>query len=390
MNYLYYLVEVNLYLTLLALLYRIGFRRLSFFRINRISLLLFPAIAFLIPLLDLARSAGLPLPVPGSPVNVFHNPVTAGFEQGSSMVVYGIITVYLLGVLYHLVKLLINIGRILRLTRAYPITKADGISQVHVPPSVPPFTFFHYMFINEQQRRDAAIVSHECTHIRQHHSADVLYFELITALCWFNPFIRHYTTSIKELHEFIADEEASQYASDAASYAMLLVKQAGVHPEQQALTSQIFNESNLKNRIIMLSKDPSGRYQRIRYAFGPLLIVSFIAFSAVYCSKSGDRLSAADQQINADVNYEYLFTRTVEGKPLSRDTITLTLEELGAPQHPNMNPDKTKKGSGVIVEDVKLESIEVKDVKLENIELNPNYRIGIRIDPPAPANKVSQ
>lgn len=406
MSYLYYLIEVNLYLTLFVLLYRIGFRKLSFFQLNRISLLLFPAIAFLIPLLDLARSAGLPLPAPDNQVNVFHNPVTAGVEQGSSTVVYCIITIYLLGVLYHLVKLLVNIGRIRQLARAYPITKADGISQVQVPASVPPFTFFRYMFISEEQRRDTAITAHEFIHIRQYHSADILYFELITALCWFNPFIRHYSTTVKELHEFIADEEASRYAPDAASYAMLLVRQAAAHPVQGALTSQIFNQSNLKNRIIMLSKDPSGRYQRIRYAFGPLLMISFIAFSAVYCSKSADTISAEGHRLNADINQEYLFTQVVEGKPITGDTIVVravTLEEPEVAGKADTKPGETKT---IEVRALTLEELEdrgaagkantkpgaitIEEVKLETIELNPNYRIGIRIDPPAPANKDSQ
>ena len=56
-----------------------------------------------------------------------------------------------MGVLYHLIQLLVNTGRILQLARVYTVTKEDGIKQVHVPPSVSPFTFFNYMFINEQQ-----------------------------------------------------------------------------------------------------------------------------------------------------------------------------------------------------------------------------------------------
>lgn len=373
MNYAYYLIEVNLYLTLFVLLYRIGLRRLSFFQLNRISLLLFPVIAFLIPLLYLARSAGLPLPAPDNEVNVFHNPVTAGFEQGGRIVVYVIITIYVLGVLYHLVKLLVNIGRILQLTRAYPITKADGISQVHVPPSVPPFTFFHYMFINEQQRRHTAIAAHEHIHIRQYHSADILYFELVAALCWFNPFIRQYKTTIKELHEFIADEEASRHATDAASYAMLLVRQAGAHPVQSALTSQIFNQSNLKNRIIMLSKDPSGRYQRIRYAFGPLLVIAFIAFSAAYCSKSANDAGIDQGQPRPLSITDYNKEQVVEGFLVPIEVKELKLEDV--------LPEGVKLNAITIPGNANTSEIRIEDVKLENIELEPDLRIGLREDP---------
>jgi len=287
-------------------------------------------------------------------VNVFYNPVTAGFERGGRMVVYFILSAYLLGVLYHLVRLLINISRILKLTRAFAVTKEAGLTQVHVPPAVQPFTFFNYMFINGQQRRHPAIAAHEYVHIRQYHSADILYFELIAALCWFNPFVRYYKTTIKELHEFIADEEACRHAPDAASYAMLLVREASTPDRPQALTSQLFNQSNLKNRIIMLSKDPSGRYQRIRYVFGPVLIVSFIAFSAVYCSKSSDR--APGEQLNADVNYDYLETQTVEGKPLT-----------GVRFQP---------------------PVVVKDVELENIIVEGKPRSGVRFQPPVVVKDV--
>ena len=67
-------------------------------------------------------------------------------------------------------------------------------------------------------------MKHELFHIQQKHSWDIIYLELLTIICWLNPFFYFIKKEIKVIHEFLAD----QYASDQQNkgeYAELLLMQ---------------------------------------------------------------------------------------------------------------------------------------------------------------------
>ena len=55
-----------------------------------------------------------------------------------------------------------------------------------------PYSFFHYIFVNrrdyQEQLVEKEILHHELAHVRQNHSADILFAELLLCFTWFNPF----------------------------------------------------------------------------------------------------------------------------------------------------------------------------------------------------------
>jgi beta-lactamase regulating signal transducer with metallopeptidase domain len=73
-----------------------------------------------------------------------------------------------------------------------------------------PFSFGNSIFINKQlhsldELRE--IVRHEFVHVKQKHSMDILWSELLCIACWYNPFSWLLKRSIRQNLEFIADSK---------------------------------------------------------------------------------------------------------------------------------------------------------------------------------------
>lgn len=67
------------------------------------------------------------------------------------------------------------------------------------------FSFFKKVAVDENSPEKEVILQHEMVHVKQWHSADVIFFELFAIVNWFNPIAYFYQKAIKNIHEFIAD-----------------------------------------------------------------------------------------------------------------------------------------------------------------------------------------
>jgi len=85
------------------------------------------------------------------------------------------------------------------------------------------FSFFKSIFLGDKviAKDHESIVKHELVHIRQRHSYDLLFFELMRILGWFNPLVYVYQSRVSELHEFIADAQVAK-TNKKAQYEFLL------------------------------------------------------------------------------------------------------------------------------------------------------------------------
>lgn len=150
------------------------------------------------------------------------------------------------------------------------------------------FSFFKFVFVDKDLQNRETILAHEYVHIRQLHSFDVILFEIIGAVCWFNPIAYYYKKAIKNIHEFIADEIASKHEASKADYAMLLFSQQfGLALNPQQLTNQFFSKSTLKTRIEMLQKPRSKRTALLKYGLTvPLFMLMLVIASASIAKKT--------------------------------------------------------------------------------------------------------
>jgi beta-lactamase regulating signal transducer with metallopeptidase domain len=73
----------------------------------------------------------------------------------------------------------------------------------------PPFSFFPYVVIPKKTFESGdylEILAHEKAHIRQGHTFDLLFSELLIVFLWFNPFIWLIKRSMALNHEYLADK----------------------------------------------------------------------------------------------------------------------------------------------------------------------------------------
>jgi hypothetical protein len=122
-------------------------------------------------------------------------------------------------------------------------------------------------------------------HIRQKHSADIVFIELIKIINWFNPLIYLLQISLKTIHEYIADEQTAAQESDALSYSSFLVSNAyGLNGSP--LAHSFFNYNLLKKRIIMLNQKRSGKLARLKYLVAVPISAGLLCASTLVFSKS--------------------------------------------------------------------------------------------------------
>lgn len=172
------------------------------------------------------------------------------------------------------------------------------------------FSFFRFKRVDPNLSDFETINRHEEVHIQQFHSVDILLMELAGLVVWFNPVIYLYKSSIKSIHEYLADEAAAEFEGSKRNYALLLLSKAlGVNPE---LTNSFVRQSEVKKRILMLQKERSDQRSLWKYLWLiPLLSTLLLLSSAVNGSKTiGDNgaengLTAEANGLNRNVNDTY-------------------------------------------------------------------------------------
>jgi len=145
--------------------------------------------------------------------------------------------------------------------------------------SIIPFSFGNAVFINCNQHSSEEleeIVRHEFVHVRQRHTIDIIWAELLCILNWYNPFVWMLKKSIRQNLEFIADNKVIENGINKKEYQYLLLKVIGNN--QYSIATQ-FNFSSLKKRIAMMNKTKSARLQVGRFLFlVPVLAIILLAF----------------------------------------------------------------------------------------------------------------
>ena len=283
MSWIYYLLEANLYLAAFYGFYRLFLHRETFYTLNRYYLLCTAVIAFILPLFQVSylyNLIGLSRQMP------FNENLGTMITQKQEINMDMLITYAYIGIaVVFLSRLIINLFHILICAFRNAKLRKDHVIYVELPGSETAFSFFNLLFINPNASEKITIIKHEMVHIHQKHSADILFFEVIQILNWFNPITYLLKKEVKLLHEYIADEDTTSIIQKH-EYAMFLIQNSfGVLPNQ--LTNQIFNQSILKMRINMLNKEKSTGRARLKLLLllpvvSGMLCTSTMAFTKDY------------------------------------------------------------------------------------------------------------
>lgn len=158
----------------------------------------------------------------------------------------------------------------------------DGVRLVVVDQPVAPFSWMNTIVVNRQDyaERNALLLIHERSHIRLHHSRDVVFVELLTVLQWFNPVVWLLSRDLRTVHEYEADEAVLSQGADTAQYITLLMHKAmGV---QACVLANGINTSETKKRVKMMIKMKSPRWSWLKC----LYIVPIAALSLAVTART--------------------------------------------------------------------------------------------------------
>lgn len=275
-----YLLKVSFGLVLFYALYWGLLRKHTYFTANRIYLLLVMGLSCLAPWVVLPEAAHEQVPMQVMALGAVSGGVIQVEKPPLFTLEQGILMAYLVGVLFMLGRLIWRLSQIFKMVRAGEHQPFGDCVLVTVDDSsMSSFSFFNYLVLNQKDANvyGQVVVSHELVHIQQRHSWDLLWVEVVQALLWFNPILIFYKRSLKEIHEFIADENATN--GDRLSYAYTLVGYAlGVSP--QTLTNNFFDVKQLKSRIAMLTKKRSSKWVLGRYLMVVPVVIGLVVLVA--------------------------------------------------------------------------------------------------------------
>jgi beta-lactamase regulating signal transducer with metallopeptidase domain len=129
-----------------------------------------------------------------------------------------------------------------------------------------PFSFFRTIYINPALNDEdlKAILNHEQIHVSQWHSIDIMLFETICALCWYNPLVWLLRHAMRQNIEFYTDKQILEAGYDRRQYQQELLKVSQI-PTYLKIANN-FNFNHLKKRITMMNKKKSNRMQLLKFA----------------------------------------------------------------------------------------------------------------------------
>ena len=284
-----YLVETAICLILFYSIYKIFLQKETFFLFNRYYLMATVLLSFIIPALNFNFNANSELIIYN---NVLSTVIVGadGFEQvvSKKLSTQQILTyLYAFGVSLFLLRFLIQLFQLLIIIKRNKIRHSKNLQFVITNKNISPFTFFNIIFLNNfgiSEGNMEKIIAHEQAHVRQLHSVDLLIVEFITIIQWFNPVIWMYRKSLKEVHEYLADEDVLKQGYDSINYQKLIFNLiAG--DENYNLTSN-FDCSLTKKRLIMMTKIKTPKWAKLKVlVLLPIVTVLILAFA---CSQKND------------------------------------------------------------------------------------------------------
>lgn len=285
MSWAHYLLQVNIYLVIFYCFYKLLLDKETYFVLNRIYLIASGVLSLAIPFLRFEWFNQQPVAKHISvSVDQLNSLVTQAtvvedmpkeFNWGNLIVI-----IYLLGILFCLGRFIFQLIAVRKLLK----TIGNGMA----------FSFLNKKIISNNLPEAATVNLHEDIHVKQLHTIDVLFFEFLGIITWFNPIIYAYKNTIKNIHEYLADEAAAKFQGDKEAYSILLLSQAfGVRPN--SLTNGFFTKSLIKKRIFMLHKERSKKIAILKYGlFVPLFALTLLLSSATI-RKNNHILNMADR-----------------------------------------------------------------------------------------------
>jgi hypothetical protein len=322
-----YLLNVALIITGCLAFYKLLLQKETFYRLNRFVLMACLAIAFALPLLPVPQQLSLkktstPTQFQNTrpPKNIVNQPQVAepigNNTVSSNTLIDWMVYLYWFGVVVFGINFIVQL--LVLLLRAYrnPVI-IDGIYRiVEIKGDKPPCSFGNTIFINPEKYEWETynqILQHEKVHIREKHSLDLVFAELVLIFQWFNPFAWLYRKEIENNLEFLTDEVlVEKEAVEKSGYQLSLLKVST--PQLPLHLTTNYNQSLLKKRIAMMNAKKSNLHTTWKYFFlVPLMLLFASLFNEPVAKAQG---AEKNNQASGTATEGYWFA-TIKGDQIN-------------------------------------------------------------------------
>ena len=295
-----YSVKSALVLTLLYLPYMLILRKESFFRLNRTVLLLILFLSLVLPLMNIhslswdsqpvVQAARQQMVEVGIPVNagmLLPEVAVQGERNGIQVSWFHIVSfLFVLGMLFVFflrVSQILRMGYVIR-TGSLWHQREDGVMVYCHADDVSPFSWMDNIVISARDYDENAreILLHERGHVMARHSWDLLLLALLQTMQWWNPLVYILGGSLRDVHEYEADDFVLRSGVSAKAYQLLLIKK--VVGASSYTFANNFDHSLTLKRITMMQKSKSSVWMRSKVLY--IIPMATLALSAFATSES--------------------------------------------------------------------------------------------------------
>ena len=295
-----YSVKSALVLTLLYLPYMLILRKESFFRLNRTVLLLILLLSLVLPLMNIhslswdsqpvVQAARQQMVEVGIPVNagmLLPEVAVQGERNGIQVSWFHIVSfLFVLGTLFVFflrVSQILRMGYVIR-TGSLWHQREDGVMVYCHADDVSPFSWMDNIVISARDYDENAreILLHERGHVMARHSWDLLLLALLQTMQWWNPLVYILGGSLRDVHEYEADDFVLRSGVSAKAYQLLLIKK--VVGASSYTFANNFDHSLTLKRITMMQKSKSSMWMRSKVLY--IIPMATLALSAFATSES--------------------------------------------------------------------------------------------------------
>ncbi len=317
--FLFYLLKSGCCLVIFYIFFKLMMSRSTFFRFNRITLLVGLSGCTLLPLIELTTTEETFLHTPlyaiheilQSTEQVMSNPEEPGNEillseknteiSSLNWIPVTLGTIYGAGTLLTFVWLSVSTCRLAQLIRMSEKKRYGNYILVIPRQPIASFSWGRYIVVSasDYSRQSEEVLLHEMMHLRNHHTLDVLFMQIFLLVHWFNPVIWLLKRELQEIHEFEADNGVINTGVDATKYQLLLVKKA-VGTRLYSMANG-FNHSKLKKRITMMLKERTNRWARLKLLLAvPVMAGALYVFAQPEVKEIPQQIQTEIQQDKAD------------------------------------------------------------------------------------------
>ncbi len=276
-----YVFQVFIFQLVFLAFYDLFLSKLTFFKANRLYLLLVLGISFVIPTVGSLISSYIS-DLSGNTIAEFQSvmPEITIMSDSSVPIRKGIsfyaivVFIYGLGFFIASFRFAQKLFSIWKLYKKGKVISNGRTVLVILDQDIASFSFFKYIFISSKEggKELELVLDHEKIHYKENHSVDKMVLELIKVVLWFNPLIYLFQNRIDILHEYQTDSSLTQ-THKTHDYINILLEY-NFKVQHMSIVNSFYKESQIKKRIKMLTKNNSKVIHKLKYlAILPLVFI---------------------------------------------------------------------------------------------------------------------